>query len=79
MWAADRLQGKLFLIHGTSDVNAPFSATMRMVEALVRAGKPFDLLVLPEQNHWFTGKSAEYVNQARIRYFEEHLKSTRER
>lgn len=71
---ADRLAGKLYLIHGTSDVNAPFSATMRMAEALIRANKPFDLLAMPGQSHWFTGAAAEYADEARRRYFEEHLK-----
>ena len=37
---ADQLEGDLLLIHGTSDVNATFSATMKMVDALNRAGKP---------------------------------------
>ena len=70
---ADNLKAKLLLIHGTSDVNATFSATMKMVEALIRAGKPHDLLVVPEQPHWFTGQSAAYANGALRRYFQEHL------
>ncbi len=53
---AANLKGKLLLIHGTSDVNAPFPATMKMVEALVRAGT-YDLIVLPEQSHGFSGTS----------------------
>ena len=70
---AGNLKAKLLLIHGTSDVNATFSATMKMVEALIRAGKPHDLLVVPEQPHWFTGQSAAYTNGALRRYFQEHL------
>lgn len=50
---AANLKGKLLLIHGTSDVNAPFSATMKMVEASVRAGEPYDLIILSEQPHGF--------------------------
>ncbi|RYZ46989.1 MAG: S9 family peptidase, partial [Myxococcaceae bacterium] len=34
---ADKLQGALKLMHGTSDVNASLSTTMRMTQALVRA------------------------------------------
>lgn len=71
---AGQLQGKLLLIHATSDVNATFSATMKMVESLIRAGKPYDLLVLPEQNHWPVGASARYWREASRRYFQEHLK-----
>lgn len=70
---AENLKAKLLLIHGTSDVNATFSATMKLVEALIRAGKPHDLIVVPEQPHWFTGQSAAYTNAASRRYFQEHL------
>jgi dipeptidyl aminopeptidase/acylaminoacyl peptidase len=47
---ADCLEGNLLLIHGTSDVDATFSATIKMVEALTRTGKPHDLIVLPGDN-----------------------------
>jgi len=70
---ADQLKAKLLLIHGTSDVNATFSATMKLVEALIRAGKPHDLIVVPEQPHWFTGQSAAFTDAARRQYFQEHL------
>ena len=59
------------LIHGTSDRLVPFSHTMKMVGALDRAGKPHDLLVLPEPGHLdrevYSGKHIH-------RYFQEHLK-----
>jgi dipeptidyl aminopeptidase/acylaminoacyl peptidase len=71
---AHRLAGKLLLIHGTSDVNATFSATMKMVEALTRAGKPYDLIVLPEINHHPTGASQEYWLSRLFDYFAEHLR-----
>ena len=70
---ADRLKGHLLLIHGTSDVNATFSATMKMVEALTRAGKPYDLVVLPEQTHRLDGTSREYVLDSLRRFFVRHL------
>lgn len=76
---AGNLKGKLLLIHGTSDVNATFSATMKLVEALIRAGKPHDLIVVPEQPHWFTGQSAAFVDAASRRYFQEHLLGLRGR
>ncbi len=77
---AANLKGKLFLLHGTSDVCVPFSETMRMVNALIRAGKPFDLLVLPGVGHTFLGTSSSdltsqtYAVEAIRRYFQEHLK-----
>jgi len=77
---AANLKGKLFLLHGTSDVCVPFSGTMRMVDALVRTGKHFDLLVLPGVGHTFLGTSSSdltsrtYAFEAIRRYFQEHLK-----
>ncbi len=75
---AGNLKGKLLLIIGTSDINGPsFAETMKMVEAFIRAGKPYDLLVFPEQPHptskW-TPVSFRYMQEAIRRYFQEHLK-----
>ena len=69
---AHNLKGKLLLIVGTNDVL--FAGTMKMVDALVRAGKPYDLIVLPEEGHGFRGTSAVYAREATRRYFQEHLK-----
>jgi dipeptidyl aminopeptidase/acylaminoacyl peptidase len=68
---AGNLQGHLLLIHGTSDVNAPFSATMQMIDALERANKPYDLVVLPEKDH--NAQNSSYSLQALKRYLVEHL------
>jgi dipeptidyl aminopeptidase/acylaminoacyl peptidase len=75
LWLASNLRGKLLIIHGTSDEVALFSQTMKMVEALIRAGKQFDLLVLPDRGHGIhriPGKT--YWREAIGRYFQEHLK-----
>ena len=71
---ADRLEGKLLLIHSTSDLNATLSTTMKMAEALIRAGKLFDTLLLPEQTHMPEGISREYWLKAQERYLIEHLR-----
>jgi dipeptidyl aminopeptidase/acylaminoacyl peptidase len=71
---AGNLKGKLLLIHGTSDDDVLFSTTMKMVEALIRAGKPYDLIVLPEERHRLTKTGATYMVEAIRRYFQEHLK-----
>lgn len=49
--AAAQLRGTLRLMHGTSDTDAPLSTTMRMVDALIRADKPVELLIMPGQPH----------------------------
>ncbi len=71
---AGNLKGKLLLIQSTGDMHGTFGWTMKLVEAFIRAGKPYDLIVLPEQGHRFTGKSAAYAQEAIRRYFQEHLK-----
>jgi len=72
---ADNLKGKLLLIHGTSDEMSPFSNNMKMVDALIRAGKRFDMIVMPEQRHFlFRGSANNYWREAIHRYFQEHLK-----
>lgn len=79
---AGKLSGHLLIIHGTSDVNVPFSNTMKMVDALFRAGKPVDLLLIPEMDHSRGFNNAvpmgnrslrHYVNGATARYLVEHL------
>ena len=78
---AANLKGKLLIIHGTSDACVPFSNAMKMVDALIRAGKHFDLLVLPGAGHRYNigtslsdVTSKTYVFEAIRRYFQEHLK-----
>lgn len=48
---ADRLKGKLLLMHGDLDDNVHPQHTMQMVDALIRANKEFDLLIVPDATH----------------------------
>ncbi|MFL5342899.1 MAG: prolyl oligopeptidase family serine peptidase [Gemmataceae bacterium] len=48
---AHRLRGKLLLIVGELDTNVPPESTFRLVDALIKAGKDFDLLVVPGMGH----------------------------
>ncbi len=48
---AANLKGKLLLIHGDMDCNNPPGQTLRLVDALTRNNKPFDLLMVPEAGH----------------------------
>ncbi|MEX2110592.1 MAG: DPP IV N-terminal domain-containing protein [Gemmatimonadaceae bacterium] len=77
-WMADRLEGKLLIIHGTADPYVPFSVTMRMAREFIRVGKPFDLLVLPDETHSLSDDTRRYVQDAIRRYFDEHLKPVRQ-
>jgi dipeptidyl aminopeptidase/acylaminoacyl peptidase len=48
---ANRLKGKLLLIVGELDTNVPPESTLRVVDALIKANKDFDLLVVPGMGH----------------------------
>ncbi|MCH8829120.1 MAG: prolyl oligopeptidase family serine peptidase, partial [Planctomycetes bacterium] len=48
---AQRLRGRLLLIVGEMDTNVPPESTLRFVDALIKAGKDFDLLVIPGAGH----------------------------
>ncbi|MGD0783208.1 MAG: prolyl oligopeptidase family serine peptidase, partial [Candidatus Aminicenantales bacterium] len=48
---AHRLQGKLLLVLGEVDHNVDPSSTMQVVNALIKADKTFDLLVIPGADH----------------------------
>jgi dipeptidyl-peptidase 4 len=47
----DKLQGKLLLVHGLIDENVHFRHTARLINALIRARKPYDLLLFPDERH----------------------------
>ncbi len=72
---ADNLQGKLLLIQSTSDAHGTFAWTMKLIEALIQKGKPYDLIVLPDEGHHPSGANLSYMQQAARRYFQEHLGS----
>ena len=44
-------RGELLLIHGLIDENVHFRHTARLIAALIAAGKPFEILPLPEERH----------------------------
>ncbi len=69
---AGKLKGKLFLIHGMMDDNVPPSNTLLVVDALVKANKDFDLLLLPHARHGY-GEDSLYVTRRRWDYFVRHL------
>ncbi|QIK80946.1 prolyl oligopeptidase family serine peptidase [Lysobacter sp. HDW10] len=69
---AKNLKGKLFLIHGMMDDNVPPQNTLLVVDALVKANKDFDLLMLPHARHGY-GIDSNYVMRRRWDYFVKNL------
>jgi dipeptidyl-peptidase-4 len=48
---ASKMQGKLLLVHGLIDENVHFKHTARLINALIAARKPYDLLLFPDERH----------------------------
>lgn len=69
---AANLKGKLLLAHGAMDNNVPIYNTYLVVDALIKANKDFDLIVLPQQRHGF-GVDNNYMMRRRWDYFVRHL------
>jgi len=67
----DGLKGKLLLAHGTLDDNVPPFNTLIVVNALIKANKDFDLLMLPNRRHGFSREP--YMMRKRWDYFVTHL------
>lgn len=51
MHHVDNMKGKLLLVHGMIDENVHFRHTARLVNALVAAGKRYELLIFPDERH----------------------------
>jgi dipeptidyl aminopeptidase/acylaminoacyl peptidase len=69
---AKNLKGKLMLVHGEMDDNVPPYNTRLVVDALIKAGKDFDLLMLPHARHGY-GIDNNYVMRRRWDYFVKNL------
>jgi dipeptidyl aminopeptidase/acylaminoacyl peptidase len=69
---AKNLKGHLLLAHGTMDSNVPPNNTLLVVEALIKANKDFDLLMLPNQAHGY-GSMSNYMTRRRWDYFVRYL------
>ena len=66
------LKGKLLLAHGTMDNNVPLNNTLLVVEALIKANKDFDLLIIPNVPHGY-GYATQYMTRRRWDYFVKNL------
>lgn len=65
-----RLQGRLMLILGELDDNVDPSTTLQVVNALVKAGKEFEFVMLPNQRHTM---GEAYGERKRRDFFVRHL------
>lgn len=55
VYYADQLKGNYLIVHGEADDNVHYQHTAEMVDALVKANKPFDMIAYPNRNHGIYG------------------------
>lgn len=67
---AHRLQGRLLLIVGEMDRNVPPESTTRLADALIKANKDFDFIVVPGAGH---GGGGRHGDRRRKDFFRKHL------
>lgn len=68
------IRGKLLLVHGMIDENVHFRHTTRLINALIRTRKPYDLLVFPDERHMPRRQADRvYLNERIIQYFQDNL------
>lgn len=75
---AGGLADPLLLIHGLLDDVVPFKTIADLAEALMQAGRPFDLAVAPGATHGWTGQPhhARHLLGKLVEHFERHLPPT---
>lgn len=69
---AKNLKGHLLLAHGTADDNVPPNETLLVVDALIKANKDFDLIMIPNAHHGY-GAATPYMTRRRWDYFVRYL------
>jgi dipeptidyl aminopeptidase/acylaminoacyl peptidase len=67
---ANKLQGRLMLLVPELDTNVDPASTMQVANALIRAGKTFELVVVPGANH---GAGGAFSSRKRNDWFVKHL------
>ena len=70
---AKNLKGHLLLVAGDADNNVHPANTFRMADALIKAGKNFDMIILPGQNHAYRGISLDFFKRKIWFHFAKHL------
>jgi len=70
----DGIRGKLLLVHGLIDENVHFRHTARLVNALIKARKRYDLLLFPDERHMPRGEADRvYMEEQIIGFLEDAL------
>lgn len=70
----DKLNGRLMLIHGTSDDVVVWQHSIMLLKKAVEKGVQLDYFVYPGHPHNVSGKDRVHLNQKITRYFDDFLK-----
>lgn len=75
LFVADRLRGNLLLVHGSGDDNVHFQGSERLINALVAANRPFQLMVYPNRTHCICERegTSQHLYSLLTTYLREHL------
>ena len=70
----DNLQGHLLIVHGLIDENVHFRHTARLINALIAARKPYELLLFPDERHMPRKlEDRVYMEERICKFFVENL------
>ncbi|MFQ5743241.1 MAG: prolyl oligopeptidase family serine peptidase [Acidobacteriota bacterium] len=70
-----RLNRPLLILHGTADRTVPVRQSFRLMDALLREGKSFEVMIYPGETHRFTRRSTWQDAWRRVeRFFDESLR-----
>jgi dipeptidyl aminopeptidase/acylaminoacyl peptidase len=70
---AKNLKGHLMLVHGSMDDNVPTGETLLVADALIKANKDFDMLIIPNVHHGYGKDATTYATRRRWDYFVRYL------
>lgn len=69
----ERVDAPVLLIHGKDDTVVPFDQSRAMERALKGADKPYEFVVLKEEDHWLSrGETRLQMLQAAVAFVEKH-------
>jgi dipeptidyl-peptidase 4 len=71
---ADKLEGRLLILHNFEDDNVLFQNTMQMANALEQASKPFFMQIFPQKTHGVSGSLKRPMLAAMEAFFDANLK-----
>jgi dipeptidyl-peptidase-4 len=72
---ADKLEGRLLILHNFEDDNVLFQNTMQMANALEKEGKPFFMQIYPQKTHGVSGPLRKSLLAEMSTFFDSYLKN----